>query len=416
MEFPRQKYLDLLVSKMNNGMIKIITGMRRCGKSYLLFNLFRQFLILNGVDEKNIISVQLDELANFELHDPFRLNDFVLGQIKSSEKYYVLLDEIQLVENFEAVLNGFLHKGNIDCYVTGSNSKFLSSDIITEFRGRGDEIRVLPLTFNEFYQFKGGYKQEVIDEYLLYGGMPFCVLLPDDEQKMKYLSDLFRLVYSKDLIDRNHIKSEDDFNELSKIIASGIGSLTNPNKLSNTFMTNKKVNISPKTISSYLNYMEDAFLINKAQRYDIKGKKYISTPYKYYYSDLGVRNATIGFRQFEKTHLMENLIYNELIYRGFQVDVGVVQKDVLNEKGNGTSVNYEVDFVANKGFKRFYIQSAYSIEDEAKLQQEENSLDNINDSFEKVIVTMNGGGKAYRNEKGYLIIGVCEFLTGEDLV
>ena len=416
MEFPRKKYLDLLISKKNNGLIKVVTGMRRCGKSYLLFRLFRQHLLLSGIPEKNIISLQLDDLENLSLHNPNELYKYVMNKITPSENYYVLLDEIQLVDNFETLLNSFLHKENIDCYVTGSNSKFLSSDIITEFRGRGDEIRVLPLTFSEYHQFKNGNKQDELSDYLLYGGMPFCVLLPTEEQKIKYLTDLFKLVYSQDLIERHNIRSSDDFNELSRVIASGIGSLTNPTKLSNAFLSNKKVKISSETISSYLSYMEDAFLINKAQRYNIKGKKYISTPYKYYYTDLGIRNAIVGFRQFEKTHLMENLIYNELIYRGFQVDVGVIQKDILQKNGNGTTVKYEVDFVANKGFKRYYIQSAYAMENEEKQQQEEFPLDNIEDNFDKVIITMNGGIKYYENDKGYKLIDLCEFLTNYNLI
>lgn len=411
--FDRKRYLQQLIDRKNNGLIKVITGIRRCGKSYLLFNIFKNYLLDNGIDENHIISVQLDNVDYEELTDIKKLNKYIKDRITDKGIYYVLLDEIQLVDGFERLLNGLLYLNNVDCYVTGSNSKFLSSDIITEFRGRGDEIRVRPLSFSEYYNSMGGDKKEALDDYMRFGGLPVCVLANNDEQKEKYLIGLFETIYLVDIKERNNVNNSEELDELVNFLSSGIGTLTNPNKLSNAFKSIKGVSISSATINSYIGYLENAFIIEKAMRYDVKGKRYISTPMKYYFEDLGLRNARINFRQYEETHLMENLIYNELRYRGFNVDVGVVEKNEHTEKGFGRKVQLEIDFIATKGYKKYYIQSAYSIENSDKLSQEESSLDLVGDSFQKVIIVMNTG-KKYQNEKGYLIIGLSDFLLDEN--
>ena len=411
--FDRKRYLQQLIDRKNNWLIKVITGIRRCGKSYLLFNIFKNYLLDNGIDENHIISVQLDNVDYEELTDIKKLNKYIKDRITDKGIYYVLLDEIQLVDGFERLLNGLLYLNNVDCYVTGSNSKFLSSDIITEFRGRGDEIRVRPLSFSEYYNSMGGDKKEALDDYMRFGGLPVCVLANNDEQKEKYLIGLFETIYLVDIKERNNVNNSEELDELVNFLSSGIGTLTNPNKLSNAFKSIKGVSISSATINSYIGYLENAFIIEKAMRYDVKGKRYISTPMKYYFEDLGLRNARINFRQYEETHLMENLIYNELRYRGFNVDVGVVEKNEHTEKGFGRKVQLEIDFIATKGYKKYYIQSAYSIENSDKLSQEESSLDLVGDSFQKVIIVMNTG-KKYQNEKGYLIIGLSDFLLDEN--
>lgn len=415
MEFSRDKNLEQLINRMNNGMIKVITGMRRCGKSYLLYNIFRNYLINTGINEDHIICVHLDDYDNAELLDPNRLNAYIKEQILDSENYYILLDEIQLVPDFESLLNGLLYKGNLDVYVTGSNSKFLSSDIITEFRGRGDEVRVRPLTFSEIYSATGGDKRDCLEEYLHFGGMPLCVLARTQEQKQQYLMNLYQTIYLRDLKERHTIDHPEEFGELFEMLASGIGSLTNPKKLSDTFKSVKNSSISPDTVSRYIDYTRDAFIVDKAVRYDIKGKKYISTPSKYYFSDLGIRNAILKYRQYEPNHIMENLIYNELCYRGFEVDVGTVIKNGVNENGNGSKDRLEVDFVANKGYKRFYIQSVYRMDNDEKLAQEQRSLDCIKDSFTKVLIVFDST-MHYQNEKGYLVIGLLDFLMNTDLI
>lgn len=436
MEFPREKQLQELINAENNRMIKIVTGIRRCGKSYLLNKIFRQYLINKGIAENHIISFAFDFDEDIDLlnsyfrdeqtkvhvkgtKDSFVVNSkkfraYIQDKTKTKGNYYLLLDEVQNLENFAGTLNGFLRYDNYDVYVTGSNSKFLSSDIATEFRGRGDIIHLYPLTFKEIYNAYGGDKTEVLDNYLRYGGLPLCALSGTEEQKEKYLLSGFKTIYARDIIEHGKIKHESEFNVLSEIVASSIGSLANTKKIVNTFRSKANSNISNNTVSRYLSLMEDAFVISKANRYNVKGRKYIASPCKYYFSDLGIRNAILQFRQVEKTHLMENLIYNELLYRGFNVDVGVVEKYALNDTQSYSKKNLEVDFVANKGSLRYYIQSAFSIDDEAKKQQEEKSLDQLDDSFKKIIVTY-GQSKPYYNEKGYLIIGLINFLLENQL-
>ena len=409
----RDFYLNKLISKRNNKMIKIVTGVRRCGKSYLLDPIFKNYLLENGIDEEHIIKLELDSIENFEYHEPKKLYDYIMAQIKDKETYYIILDEIQLVDNFESVLNSFLRKSNLDVYVTGSNSKFLSSDVITEFRGRGDEIRVFPLTFKEYISIFDGSKDEAWNKYITYGGMPYSVMLESTEEKSKYLKDLFENTYLKDILERNSIKRDDVLDSLVDMLASSIGSLTNPKKLSDTFSSNGFNDVTNKTISNYINYLLDSFLINKAERYDIKGKKYISTPSKYYFVDVGLRNARLNFRQQEYDHLMENLIYNELLYRGYNVDVGVVEVFEHNKENVTIRKQLEIDFVCNQGSKRYYIQSAYNIDSKEKEKQEMRSLKNVNDFFKKVIVVKDDI-EPWHNEDGVLIIGIKEFLLNEN--
>lgn len=404
----RNEYLNKLIVRKENGLIKIITGIRRCGKSYLLDPIFKNYLLSSGVDSKHIIKLDLDNIKNDKYLDPHELYRFIETQIKDDKMYYVLIDEIQKVENFEAVLNGLLHIRNIDVYVTGSNSKFLSSDIITEFRGRGDEIRVFPLSFSEFFGAYDGSQDQAWKEYITYGGMPLVLKQKTDEQKSSYLMSLFELTYKKDIIDRNNINRSDVLDSLINVLASSVGSLTNPQKIYNTYISNGVKDVSKNTIILYLDYLLDSFLIEKAMRYDVKGKKYIATPQKYYFADIGLRNARLNFRQQEENHLMENIIYNELLLRGYNVDVGVV--DV--REGN-LKKQLEVDFVCNLGNNRYYIQSALNIEDPQKSLQESRPLNNIGDSFKKIIVVKDDI-KLWRNDDGILIIGVQEFLLNKD--
>ncbi len=435
MEFSRNKKLNELKSKENNHMIKVVTGIRRCGKSYLLNHIFKNYLLSKGVDENHIVRFAFDFGKDIDLLDTYFPNEmtkihvkgtksdyvvnakkfraFIEDRTQSKGQYYLLLDEVQKLEDFAETLNGFLYEDNLDVYVTGSNSKFLSSDIATEFRGRGDIIDLQPLTFKEVYDSMGKDKYELLDEYLRYGGLPLCVLSDGEQNKEKYLLKAYDTIYIKDIFERKKIKNKSEFKKLVEIVSSSIGSLINPDKIAKTFKSSENSSITRRSIQNYLDYLEDAFIIKSAKRYNVKGRKYISSLSKYYFSDLGVRNSIIGFRQFERTHLMENMIYNELLYRGYNVDVGAVEKYESNETGTYSKKNLEVDFVANKGSIRLYIQSAYSIEEESKKLQEEKSLKGINDSFKKVIIVY-GSLKPYYNDNGFLIIGLLEFLLDED--
>ena len=408
MEIKRDFYLNKLIQHKKNGMVKIVTGVRRCGKSYMLFKLFRDHLLSVGVKADHIISIALDDFGNRKLQNPDELYNYVKSKIIDNEDYYILLDEIQLVPEFESVIIGFLHIPNADIYVTGSNSKFLSSDIITEFRGRGDEIRVYPLNFSEFYSVYGGDFDKAWIMYCNYGGMPLCLSMETVADKAKYLTNLFETTYLADIINRNNLRGNVEINELTDVLASSIGSLTNPLKLSNTFASTKNVKLSANTISTYLDYLQDAFLVERAIRYDIKGKKYINTPAKYYFVDLGLRNARLSFRQQEYTHIMENVIYNELRLRGYSVDVGVVE-NVEKENGVFVRKKLEVDFVVNLGNRRYYIQSAYNIPSEEKMKQEQASLLSINDAFRKIIIVNQPIMSGY-NEQGILMLSLQDFL------
>ena len=407
---PRDNYLQKLIDRMNNGMIKVVTGIRRCGKSYLLFDIFYNYLVQNGVDKEHIISLQLDDRMNIRYRNPDFLCEYVHSKIVDEKNYFILLDEVQYVNEFEDVLNSFLHIKNADVYVTGSNAKFLSSDIITEFRGRGDQIYLTPLSFKEFFDYSKLDFDEAWNEYSMYGGMPYLLMCKTDQQKIQYLDSLFKETYIKDIVNRNAIRNTDVLEDVLNIVASSVGSLTNPNKLSNSFKTLKNINVAPNTIKEYLDYCIDSFLIQKAYRYDVKGKKYIDTTLKYYFTDIGLRNIRLGFRQQEETHIMENIIYNELITRGYQVDVGVVEISEKNENNNFVRKQLEVDFVCNLGYERIYIQSALNIDDIVKKEQEEKSLIKIYDNFRKIIVVKENIRK-WKDENGILIIGLKEFLT-----
>ena len=414
MVIKRDFYLSKLIQHKKNGLVKIITGIRRCGKSYLLFKLFRDHLLESGIKEDHIISVALDDFGNRKLQNPDELYNYVKSQIIDGEDYFILLDEIQLVPGFESVINGFMHIDNADIYVTGSNSKFLSSDIITEFRGRGDEIRVYPLNFSEFYSVYGGDFDNAWIMYCNYGGMPLCLSMETLADKAKYLTGLFDTTYLADIINRNNLRGNEEINELTDVLASSIGSLTNPLKIANTFASSKNVKLSANTISNYLNYLQDAFLVEKAVRYDIKGKKYINTPAKYYFVDMGLRNARLSFRQQEYTHIMENVIYNELRLRGYSVDVGVVE-NVGKEEGFSVRKSFEVDFVVNLGNRRYYIQSAYNIPTEEKMAQEQAPLLSINDAFRKIIIVNQPIMSGY-NEQGILMLSLQDFLMSPEKV
>ena len=407
-EIKRDSYLELLINRKENGLIKIITGIRRCGKSYLLDPIFKNYLISSGIEENHIIKLDLDELENSKYLDPYKLNEYVKSRIIDNKTHYVLLDEIQKVENFEAVLNGFLHVKNLDVYVTVSNSKFLSSDIITEFRGRGDEIRVYPLSFREFYEARGIAREDAWKEYLIYGGLPLTLNLKSDEQKSKYLTELFDATYIKDIIERNNVGRKDILDALINLLASSIGSLTNPTKIANTFNSNAIKDVSVNTINTYIDYLLDSFLLEKVERYDVKGKKYISTPSKYYFADIGLRNARLNFRQQEKNHIMENIIYNELLKRGYNVDVGIIE---VREKEKRKQL--EVDFVCNLGSKRYYIQSSLNLDTREKTIQEERPLMNINDNFKKIIIVKDNI-KPWITEEGINVIGILDFLLNEN--
>lgn len=415
MVIERNKYLQELVSCRHNGLVKIITGMRRCGKSFLLFRLFRRFLEDNGVADDHIVEMAFDDYAFKEFRNPDKFYAYVKGRIIDDQPYYILLDEVQMLDEFEDVLNGLLHIPNADVYVTGSNAKFLSKDIITEFRGRGYQIHVSPLSFAEFMSVYEGDREDGWNEYLLYGGLPPVVLLKTEEEKVKLLDSLLAETYIIDVVNRNKIKNDPELNDLFKILASGIGGLTNPQRLSNTFQSVKNVSISPATIKKYIECLSDAFLLESCNRYDVKGRKYIGTPLKYYFSDLGIRNALLGFRQQEKTHLMENAVYNELCARGYSVDVGNVEVNTVDEKGTKVRRMLEVDFVCNRGYKRCYIQSALSLPDREKMQQESASLLRIDDSFMKYVIT-GDRIKKYQNDDGIVIMNVLDFLLDEQSV
>ena len=407
-EINRDSYLKKLIDRKENNLIKIITGIRRSGKSYLLDPIYKNYLLDNGVDNNHIIKIDLDLRANKKFLDPDYLDNYVRNSIRDEKVYYCLLDEIQNVPDFESVLNGFLKIPNLDVYVTGSNSKFLSSDIITEFRGRGDEIRVYPLTFSEFLSAFDGTKEEAWNSYIMFGGLPLILNQKTEEQKRNYLISLFNTTYLKDTIERNNMNRVDVLDSLINLLSSSIGSLTNPKKISDTFISNSFKDVSINTISSYLNCLLDSFIIEKVERYDVKGKKYISTPSKYYFSDIGLRNARINFRQMEENHIMENIIYNELLSRGYNVDVGVVEV----REGN-IRKQLEVDFVCNQSDKRFYIQVALNLDTREKTIQEEKSLLNINDNFKKIIVVKDNILKWY-TEEGILVIGLQEFLLNKN--
>ena len=409
----RDLYLNKLIERKNNRLIKVITGIRRCGKSFLLFKLFKNHLLSEGVKEDHIIELNFDDFENEEYHDPKVTSPYLKSKIVDSDMYYFLLDEIQLLGKFEAVLNGLLRLDNVDIYVTGSNAKFLSKDVITEFRGRGDQVHIYPLSFKEFFEARNIDKMTALEEYLTYGGIPLVLSMKTHESKANFLHNLFIETYLKDIINRNNLVNSEELEELVNIISSSIGSLTNPTKLSNTFKSVKNVNLSVPTISKYLEHLTDSFLINKSIRYNIKGRKYIDTPSKYYFSDLGIRNASINFRQNEKTHLMENLIYNELLIRGYNVDVGEVPLVVRDENKTQIRKTLEVDFVCNLIDKRLYIQSAYSMYDEEKYIQEARFLLNIKDNFRKIIITYDYGRKHYTDD-GIIIMNIFDFLLDPD--
>lgn len=414
-EIKRNSYLKQLISGKQNGLIKIVTGIRRCGKSYLLFKIFRNHLLEQGVTPDHIISLALDDILNEEYCDPKKLVLYIKENIKDSQIHYVLLDEVQMGDNFVGALNSLLHIDNVDVYVTGSNSKFLSSDIATEFRGRGDEIRIYPLSFSEFLSEYNGDKNDAWRDYITYGGLPLILSLESSQQKSNYLHNLYQTVYLKDLIDRNGIKKAVEFDALTKVMASSIGSPCNPNKLSNTFKSVSNTDLSSITIDNYLGFLQDAFLLEKASRYDIKGKKYIGTLSKYYFVDMGLRNCLLGFRQIEETHLMENVIYNELRSRGYLVDVGVVETRTRTENQGMLRKQLEIDFVVNNGSKRYYIQSALSLPNEEKIEQEMASLKNVSDSFQKIIIVKDNI-VPHHNESGILFINLYDFLLNREIL
>lgn len=414
-EIKRNSYLKQLISGKQNGLIKIVTGIRRCGKSYLLFKIFRNHLLEQGVTPDHIISLALDDILNEEYCDPKKLVLYIKENIKDSQIHYVLPDEVQMVDNFVGALNSLLHIDNVDVYVTGSNSKFLSSDIATEFRGRGDEIRIYPLSFSEFLSEYNGDKNDAWRDYITYGGLPLILSLESSQQKSNYLHNLYQTVYLKDLIDRNGIKKAVEFDALTKVMASSIGSPCNPNKLSNTFKSVSNTDLSSITIDNYLGFLQDAFLLEKASRYDIKGKKYIGTLSKYYFVDMGLRNCLLGFRQIEETHLMENVIYNELRSRGYLVDVGVVETRTRTENQGMLRKQLEIDFVVNNGSKRYYIQSALSLPNEEKIEQEMASLKNVSDSFQKIIIVKDNI-VPHHNESGILFINLYDFLLNREIL
>ena len=413
MEIKRNRYLNTLISKKHNGLIKVITGMRRCGKSYLLFTLFKEHLLSDGIDEDHIIEIAFDAFENKKYRDPDVLYPYLKEQIKDDAMYYVLLDEVQLLGEFESILNSLIRMKNVDVYVTGSNARFLSKDVITEFRGRGDEVHMYPLSFAEFMSVYPGTKQDGWNEYMLYGGIPPVLEFTTPDQKIAFLKSLFEETYISDIVGRHNIRNKAELEELLNILSSAIGSLTNPQKLSATFQTVKKKKISNSTIKRYIDYFCDSFLIDSAIRYDVKGRKYIDTPVKYYFTDMGLRNARLNFRQIEETHSMENIIFNELKMRGFNVDVGVIMQYETNEKGTNIRKQLEIDFVCNQGSKRYYIQSAYAIPDQAKMEQEQRSLMLTGDFFKRMIITKDTPAPYY-NESGVLIMNVYDFLLNEN--
>lgn len=408
----RDAYLKKLISVRHNGMIKVITGIRRCGKSFLLSTIYADWLKEQGVDDTHIIQINLEDRRNRSLRNPDALLAFIDSRIKDDAMHYIMIDEIQHVQEFEDVLNSYLGMNNADVYVTGSNAKFLSKDVITTFRGRGFQIRVNPLSYSEYLPASGLSKEDGLTEYMFYGGMPQVVLMKGIEEKGTLLKDLFSQTYIKDIVERYHIKNMEMLDELLNILASGIGALTNPTKLANSFESIHHEKVNRTTLASYLEYLGDAFITERVERYDIKGKRYIDSPYKYYFSDIGLRNARLNFRQVERSHIMENIIYNELIYRGFSVDVGVVPVQRL-QNGERKRAQLEVDFVCNKGYHRYYIQSALEMPDEEKVRQELASLQNIDDSFKKIVV-VGSHQPRYHNQDGFTIISIYEFLLNEN--
>lgn len=413
MEIRRDDYLQQLILRKDNGMIKIITGIRRCGKSYLLFNLFKKHLLESGIKEDHIIEIALDGIENEELREPKACYCYIKDAMKDTDKYYLLLDEVQFMPRFEEVLNSLLRMENIDVYVTGSNSKFLSSDIVTEFRGRGDEIRIYPLSFAEYYSAYDGDYDDAWNEYMIYGGLPQVASFQTIRQKADYLKNIFANVYLKDVIERNSIQNDDELGTLVDILASAIGAPTNPTKISNTYASERKSSYARQTISNHIDCLADAFLISKANRYDIKGRKYIGANLKYYFTDLGLRNARLNFRQQEPTHIMENIVYNELLIRGYNVDVGIVDVFSRDKDGKRMRKQLEVDFVVNQGSQRYYVQVAYDMTSEEKQTQEFNSLRNIPDSFKKIVI-VNGTQKPWRNEEGFVVMGMKYFLLNSN--
>lgn len=409
MEIKRQIYLDKLISKKHNGLIKVITGLRRCGKSYLLFNILKEHLLSSGVDESHIIEMPFDSYENKQYRNPEILYPYLKSLIKDNGMYYILLDEVQMLDDFESVLNGLSRIKNVDLYVTGSNAKFLSKDIITEFRGRGDEVHMYPLSFSEFMSAFDGTKQDGWNEYTVYGGLPMILGFKTPDQKADFLKMLLDETYISDIVGRNKVRNKNELEEILDVLSSSIGSLTNPSKLSAVFQSVKKKTISPITIKKYIGYFSDSFLIDCAMRYDVKGNKYIDTPLKYYFTDMGLRNARLNFRQLEETHTMENVIFNELKIRGYNVDIGIVTSNEKNSQGVNVRKQLEIDFVCNKGSKRYYIQSVYAMPTEEKMKQEQRSLLLTDDYFKKVIITKDSAGPWY-NEKGILVMNIFDFL------
>ena len=411
MNIERPIYLQRLINRRHNGMIKIITGLRRSGKSYLLFTLFCQYLKEQGIDDSQIIKLDLENIYNERYRKPLPLLEYIGQRVTDTREYFILIDEIQLLDRFEEVLNTLLKNTQLDVYVTGSNARFLSKDVVTTFRGRGDELRIHPLSFSEYMSVKpdAPFLETHLNEYVLLGGLPQTVTMPTEQQKKSYLQQLFSNTYLIDIKERYSIRNDDDLEELIDVMASSIGSLTNPQKIANTFRSEKRSTITRDTVKTYLDYMQDAFLIERAVRYDIKGRKYIDTPAKYYFEDLGLRNVRLNFRQTEHTHLMENLIYNELRMRGYSVDVGQVTQNTKNENGISERKQLEVDFVCNRGQDRIYIQSAYALPSEEKTEQELRSLKQIKDSFQKVVI-VGGMQPTFRNDDGILILNIFDFL------
>lgn len=413
MEIKRDQYLQQLILRKDNGMIKVITGIRRCGKSFLLFTIYKRYLLEHGVDADHIIEIALDGIENEELRDPKKCFAYIEDAVNDDQKYYLLLDEVQFMPRFEEVLNSLLRKNNIDIYVTGSNSKFLSSDIVTEFRGRGDEIRIYPLSFAEFYSVWEGDYDDAWDEYTTYGGLPQIVGFQSERQKSDYLKNIFANVYLKDVIERHKIQNVNEIGILVDVLASSIGSPTNPTKIANTFVSERQMTYTNSTISNHIDCLADAFLISKADRYDIKGRKYIGANLKYYFTDVGLRNARLNFRQQESTHIMENVVYNELLMRGYNVDVGIIDIIDKNEEGKRLRKQLEVDFVVNQGSRRYYIQVAYDMTSQEKQMQELRPLRKIPDSFKKIVI-VNGSKKPWRNDEGFVIMGMKYFLLNAD--
>lgn len=413
MEIRRDNYLKQLIERKNNGMVKVVTGIRRCGKSYLLFTLFKRYLLENGVAPDHVIEIALDGIEDEELRDPKVCYEYIRDEMEDDGIYYLLLDEVQFMPRFEEVLNSLLRIKNIDIYVTGSNSRFLSSDIVTEFRGRGDEVRIYPLSFAEFYSVYDGDYDDAWDDYMTYGGLPQIAGLQSERRKADYLKNIFVNVYLKDVIERNRIQNEEEIGILVNVLASAIGSLTNPTKIANTFASECQMQYTNKTISRHIDFLEEAFLISKAARYDIKGRKYIGANQKYYFTDPGLRNARLNFRQQEPMHLMENIVYNELLIRGYNVDVGMMDAYEKNKEGKRVRKQLEVDFVVNQGSQRYYIQVACDLSSEQKQEQEFHSLRNIPDSFKKIII-VNGSKKPWRNDEGFVIMGMKYFLLNPD--